>query len=127
MNITAQFIVENCVAYAEENNLFLCGKQPVYVVIVTKDNKLIFGSNYRKNNVECNRIKLQCASGKGYEHCDGVCQQLNHAERVAIKIANDNNIDITDAIMYLHGHSYCCDPCKEAINAAGINPNVIFV
>jgi deoxycytidylate deaminase len=51
-----------------------------------------------------------------------ICKQDGHAEIDAIKNAKG---DTEEAIMYLIGHDYCCEPCLASMKKAGIK-TVIF-
>jgi len=61
-------------------------------------------------------------SGVGYELCRDICQQPAHAEVNALASAGDHALGGT---LYLEGHTYACDPCKEAAAKAGIVAIVI--
>ncbi len=86
------------------------------------------GSNYHKQ-YGCERVRRVCKSGEGYELCEG-CHPKNHSEAKAIVNASMPYAPIeyfsfkgfaTGADLYLWGHWWCCQPCWEKINYAGIN------
>ncbi len=76
------------------------------------------GSEYHKTH-ECERIKQNVPSGQGYELCEG-CHPKNHGEQSAINEAREKGVDTSGADLYLWGHWWCCQPCWEAMIAAGI-------
>lgn len=90
--------------------------------VVVKDNIIIGedanGSDYHETH-ECERVKQGCASGQGYELCEG-CHPDNHSERSAIIDARAQGNDPKDADLYLWGHWWCCEPCWTAMIEAGI-------
>lgn len=90
--------------------------------VVVKDGKIIGeganGSDYHENN-DCKRVELKCKSGEGYELCEG-CHPKNHSEPSAIADAIEKDFDVTGADLYLWGHWWCCEPCWDAMIAAGI-------
>lgn len=90
--------------------------------IIVKDGKILGmganGSNYHKEK-PCQRVVLGCKSGEGYELCEG-CHPKNHSERKAIQNAHKNGHNTEGADLYLWGHWWCCKPCWEAMEAAGI-------
>lgn len=49
-------------------------------------------------------------TGKGYELCEG-CNYSNHAEFKAVQ----NQVGGT---LHLFGHTYACEPCREACHQA---------
>jgi deoxycytidylate deaminase len=58
--------------------------------------------------------------GEGFEFCPG-CHTDSHAEANLTKIAKENNVDLTDADIYMYGHFWCCKPCWEKMLRAGVN------
>jgi|SRR3989344_2625000 len=76
------------------------------------------GSNYHKKH-ECERVKRGIPTGEGYELCEG-CHPKNHSEPRAIEDAKKNGNDTSGADLYLWGHWWLCEPCWNAIIAAGI-------
>ena len=76
------------------------------------------GSNFHETH-ECERVKLGCKTGEGYELCEG-CHPKNHSERRAISAVKGKGIDPAGADLYLWGHWWCCEPCWEEMKAAGI-------
>lgn len=77
------------------------------------------GSDYHEKN-GCQRIKLGCKTGEGYEFCEG-CSPVNHSEQKAVLGAVSYNLDTNGADMYLWGHWWCCKSCWDAMINAGIN------
>ncbi len=113
------FIIEQATKFAHGHQP--CIKQSVYAMIEVGDNK-IFGSNKMLNDEikECPRDLQGYVSGAGYHLCKDICQQDSHAEVDAIKNAERLGIDTNGGKLTLVGHTYCCDPCKSAMELAGI-------
>lgn len=98
-----------------------CVKMTVKAFIVAKDGSTAVGSNSIRNKVDtCPRVERNCPTGEGYELCKSVCDQGEHAEVSAIQNAQSQGIDLTDATLYITGHTYFCDNCIAAMTAAGI-------
>ncbi len=98
-----------------------CAKQVVTATIVTSNGRRFVGTNHVRNpQAECPRKGLP--TGVGYELCRDVCDQVGHAEVVAIAEAGSH---AAGGRLYLEGHSYACDACKSACEAAGITSIVI--
>lgn len=78
------------------------------------------GSTYHETN-ECERVKQNIPTGQGYELCEG-CHPKNHAEASAIEDAKakGHEADLEGSSLYLWGHWWCCEPCWNAMEAAGI-------
>lgn len=90
-----------------------CVKATVRCTIVTWDRKHFVGENWCENPQEiCPR-----AEGEGYEKCQTICNQIGHAEVVALKIAGDKALT---ARAYIEGHTYVCKECQHALFGAGI-------
>lgn len=91
--------------------------------VIVKDDKIIGmganGSDYHETH-ECDRVKLGCKSGEGYELCEG-CHPKNHSEPSAIADAVQAGQDTAGADLYLWGHWWCCQPCWETMIDSGIN------
>lgn len=98
-----------------------CAKQTVFATILTPDGRRFISTNYVANpQPVCPRGDMP--TGVGYELCKSVCQQGAHAEVNAIREAGGN---ARGATLYLEGHTYACEPCKAAAEAAGIVEIVI--
>jgi dephospho-CoA kinase len=67
----------------------------------------------------CERVRLGCASGEGYDLCAG-CAPSNHAEAVALRDAAARGESTVGARIYLWGHYWVCRDCRAAIDAAGV-------
>jgi hypothetical protein len=63
------------------------------------------------------------ATGEGYDLCREVCGQDHHAEVAACLAAGTGALGGT---LYLHGHSYLCDPCRAVAALHGIIDTVII-
>jgi hypothetical protein len=90
-----------------------CAKSTVTCTIVTANGEQFVGSNYCRNAQEACPRTL----GEGYEKCRSVCDQVGHAEIVAIALAGKK---AKGARAYLKGHTYACQPCQEALFGAGV-------
>ena len=92
-----------------------CAKQRVICRIEAEDGGVATGENYCRNPQEvCPRIGMK--SGEGYHLCQEVCQQAGHAEQVAVmNLRGRQGVRAT-----LEGHTYACEPCKEALRSAGV-------
>jgi deoxycytidylate deaminase len=98
-----------------------CKKQTTLAVIM-KDGKLIsIGTNEIHEDIkECPRIGMK--TGDGYELCKSICKQKSHAEVDACLKAGDN---ANGGTLYLIGHTYFCDNCKEVMDKFGIKEVII--
>lgn len=78
------------------------------------------GSTYHET-YECERVKQNIPTGQGYELCEG-CHPKNHSEPRAIADARATTemVKLQGADLYLWGHWWCCEPCWNAMIAAGI-------
>ena len=90
--------------------------------IIVKNGEIIGkganGSDYHETH-ECERAKRGIPTGQGYELCEG-CHPKNHSERKAIEDAKSKNNDTAASNLYLWGHWWCCEPCWNAMEDAGI-------
>jgi hypothetical protein len=98
-----------------------CVKQRVVATIVTKDGKLFVGENHCLTpQTVCPRAGMP--TGVGYELCKSVCNQVGHAEVVALEAAGEN---ARGATLILEGHTYACQSCLNAATEAGIERVVV--
>jgi pyrimidine deaminase RibD-like protein len=90
-----------------------CAKATVTCEIIATNGQRFVGTNY------CNNAQAVCPRviGEGYEKCASICDQVGHAEVVAVGLAGDN---AKGATAYLSGHTYACQPCQEALFGAGV-------
>lgn len=96
------------------HNVGPCAKRTVRCTIITPTGERIVGENWCSNPQEvCPRNK-----GEDYEKCISVCNQLGHAEAVAVMIAGDK---AKGAFAYVENHTYACRNCQETLFAAGIH------
>lgn len=90
-------------------------------VIVLNNQIISRGSNTGLVKVNtCPRQERQVATGTHYEFCQEICGQEGHAEITAVKNAEKNRTETTNADLYLYGHWWCCEPCWAAMISAGI-------
>jgi deoxycytidylate deaminase len=98
-----------------------CAKQRVIATIITPGGERIVGENScRTPQPVCPRAGM--ATGVGYELCRSICDQTGHAEAVALDLAGGR---AQGATLYIEGHTYACDDCLRAAEAAGIVAVVI--
>lgn len=93
-----------------------CVKQRVIATIVTATGERFVGEN------DCDTPQMTCPradmpTGVGYELCRSVCHQTGHAEVNALRKAGTH---AAGGRMFIEGHFYACDPCKEAMASAGV-------
>ena len=104
------FMVE--AAKAREEN----AGDPTYPVglVLVKDGEVIVraGNGYNRGKQEhiCPRIVIDPPSGTGYDLCD-LHADPGHAEQMAVKVAKEQEIDISGADAYMYGHWWACEPC----------------
>jgi deoxycytidylate deaminase len=100
----------------------VCVKQNVVAVLVTPHG-VFSGSNECSNpQWKCPRDSYGYKSGEGYHLCTVVCGQKSHAEVAACLAAGGKAHGGT---MHIFGHTYCCDNCKETMDAYGVASVVI--
>lgn len=98
-----------------------CAKQATGAVVV-KNRKIVGrGANAGKRVDICPRVTANYPTGTGYELCRSVCEQVGHAEVVAIHDALSHGEDLRGASLYLDGHWWACKPCWDEILKAGIS------
>lgn len=94
-----------------------CAKQRVVCHIEAADGHVVTGENYCRNPQSiCPRDTHGYETGEGYHLCQEVCQQAGHAEQVAVMNLHGRKGIRAD----LEGHSYACEPCKEALRSVGV-------
>lgn len=76
------------------------------------------GSDYHEKH-GCERVRLGIPTGQSYELCEG-CSPKNHGEPRAIADALAHGNATQGADLYLWGHWWCCEPCWDAMQIAGI-------
>lgn len=92
-------------------------KQRLVVAVLVSAGKVIAVAD---NKHECQRIGH--LTGQGYELCEG-CQYHNHAEAKALAGIEAGQYDTPT--LFLFGHYYACDPCKEACGQLGVSLVII--
>lgn len=94
----------------------VCAKQEVKATLIALNGIRYYGSNYCLTPQQiCPRGDLP--SGVGYEMCKGVCNQPAHAEVNAIYAAGRDKVGST---IYVEGHTFACESCKQAARDAGV-------
>lgn len=96
-----------------------CAKRRVVCVIEQ-------GAQHFRGENDCENPQPTCprTPGEGYEKCQTICQQGEHAEVKALKAAGDR---AQDAIARIWGHYYICEPCGRALQAAGIHSITLYL
>ena len=98
-----------------------CKKKTTVAVIMKGGQLIAIGTNEIHADIEeCPRKGLP--TGVGYDLCKDVCKQKHHAEVDACLKAGK---EARGAILFLIGHTYCCDACKEVMDQHGIKEVVI--
>ena len=95
----------------------LCAKQTVECIIIDKNGRQFYGSN------ACLNPQKACPRqpGEGYEKCKSICNQLGHAEEMALWNAQSNGAELAGAHAIVTGHTYACRDCQESLYEAGIS------
>jgi len=93
-----------------------CAKQVVVATIITPDGSYFVSTNYCILAQEtCPRVGMK--TGEGYELCKSICDQPAHAEINVLQAAGNK---AKGGKLYIFGHTYACDSCKQAAKEAGI-------
>ena len=58
--------------------------------------------------------------GEGYAKCETICQQGEHAEIKALRMAREAGYSAESAVAVIRGHYYICEPCGAALRDAGV-------
>lgn len=91
-----------------------CAKKVVSCIIETPDGRVFYGRN------DCENPQKECPrnNGEGYEKCKTICQQVGHAEEIAIKNAKGH--DLTGAKATLYGIGFYCKECQKSLFTSGV-------
>lgn len=81
------------------------------VLAVLVDNGEVVSYATNEHEEPCKRVGYP--TGEGYELCE-YCDYPNHAERKAVE-------GMCGGDLYVFGHTYACEPCKEACKIAHVN------
>lgn len=94
---------------------------PGAAVVVNKERVIGIGANGSEYHLHhgCERVRLNCPTGEGYELCPG-CGPENHSERRAINSAIAQNAKLRNADLYLWGHWWFCKDCWDYMIASNI-------
>ena len=100
------------------------------VVLVSADGEIIGRGSVAEAHAElggCERVRLGSKPGEDYDKCAG-CQAVNHSEPRAIQGAIDtgNEAKLSGSTAFLAGHFWCCEPCSDSMEAAGV-ANVVLL
>lgn len=111
-------IVDNYNVLFHALNNRRCVKQTT-IAIIENHGGFWIGTNWCLNpQTECPRDKQNMKSGEGYILCKEICKQPAHAEIDACMRAGKDNTN--NATLYLIGHTYVCDNCKDVMTEYGI-------
>jgi len=92
-----------------------CVKQRVVCRIETESGEVVTGENWCRNPQQtCPRAGFP--SGEGYHLCREICDQVGHAEQVAVM----NLRGRMPVRAVIEGHTYVCDDCEKALTEAGV-------
>ena len=105
--------------FARKNNTV----KHVGAAVVVKSGRIIgrgsIGGGLHGEQGGCIREKMNVPTGTRYDLCKG-CSHENHSEASAIRDAKEHNEDTHGADLSLWGHWGACEPCWDAMIAAGI-------
>jgi deoxycytidylate deaminase len=86
------------------------------IAIIENNGQYWIGTNWCGNaQSECPRKDLP--TGVGYEMCKDICKQISHAE---VDACVNAGVEAKGGTLYLLGHTYCCDNCKNIMEEYGI-------
>ena len=91
-----------------------CAKRVVRCILVNDERVVVaVGENL------CSTPQNECprSEGEDYTKCHTVCNQVGHAEEVAIYLARKSLVPLH---AYIEGHYRICDNCKTACIEAGV-------
>ena len=93
-----------------------CAKKIVTCDIITLDGDVFTGVNLCKTpqNI-CPRV-----DNEGYNKCTLICEQIGHAEIVALANAMSHGANVKGATAIIRGIGYSCRNCQEELYKAGI-------
>lgn len=92
-----------------------CAKTQVRCTLTAPLGETVVGENVCLNpQPRCPR-----APGEGYEKCKTVCQQIGHAEEVAVAAAGPL---AKRAEAVIEGHTHVCGDCLKTLREAGVGP-----
>lgn len=90
-----------------------CAKKHVTCILRGTDGMEYLGTNFCLNPQEtCPR-----EPGEGYEKCSTICEQVGHAEEVALSMAGDR---AKGATAHVSGIGWACRNCQEQLYGAGV-------
>lgn len=94
-----------------------CAKQHVICRIETTTGQVVTGENACNfPQTTCPRDEQGYGTGEGYHLCQEICGQQGHAEQVAVRNMKGRH----GVRAHLEGHTYACEPCKEALRSVGV-------
>lgn len=90
-----------------------CLKQLTRCKIIMRDGRVVEATN--ECDVDgldvCPRVTAGCETGTGYELCGST-----HAEANAAALVTE---DMQPIMAFLHGHTWFCKPCQDALTGVG--------
>lgn len=115
LELFKRYIIEECTN--RDMGLKPCAKTAVYAILITADDTEYFGANWMTN---CDITVCPREAGELYEKCLIACGQPWHAECAALAELEGFEDDATDAVVFITGHTVCCDNCQKEMAAAGV-------
>lgn len=108
-----------------------CSGDPVWPIgiVLVKNGEIVAraGNGFNRGPGEphlCPRILAMAKTGEGYDLCPLHAEE-GHAERMILKEAGRLGVDPSGADLYMYGHWWCCEPCWNAMIAAGIRDEYV--
>lgn len=90
--------------------------------VIYRDGKVLgIGANGSDHHEKhgCERVRLGCKTGQGYELCEG-CHPKNHGERRAIADMKRRGNAGEGAVNIMFGHYWACGDCWKCLRDEGV-------
>ena len=93
-----------------------CAKKRVRCEILTLNGDVFTGTN------DCRNPQKTCprAGDEGYDKCITICDQLGHAEVMALRSAKEAGADLNGATASISGIGHYCRNCQDELFGAGV-------
>lgn len=100
-----------------------CAKRRVRCILIDAEGRTAAGENWCATPVDfCPRD-----AGEGYEKCRTVCNQVGHAEAVALaNWRTKYGLGHQPSAAVLVGHERVCDSCGNVLSGAGVRHTVVM-
>lgn len=93
-----------------------CADKVVTCDIITVEGDVYTGMNLCRNPQDrCPR-----SQDEGYAKCDIICEQIAHAEIMALSNAFANGVNVKGATAVIHGIGWSCRNCQEELYRSSI-------